>query len=54
MSVGTAILVSTILILTYHFFLVPLRENRNVRKVLLWVLGGAVVVLIAFLNWANS
>ncbi len=54
MSIGAAILVSTILVLAYHFFLIPVRDNPKLRKVLLWVLGSAFIVLVAFLIWANS
>ncbi len=54
MSIGAAILVSTILVLAYHFFLIPVRDNPKLRKVLLWVLGVTVIVFIASAVWVWS
>ncbi len=50
MSVGTAIFLSTVLVLAYHFAY----HNPKCRKAVLWVLGVALTILIVFVIWASS
>lgn len=50
MSTGTAIFLSTVLVLAYHFAY----RNPEFRKAAFWVLGVALIVLIAFVIWASS
>jgi hypothetical protein len=51
MSLGTALLVSTIVVLAYHC---AYNNPGIARKVVLWVLGVALIVFIAFVIWIES
>jgi len=51
MSIGTSLFLSTVLVLAYHFAY----NNPGIsRKVVLWVLGVAFIVFIAFIIWVES
>jgi hypothetical protein len=51
MSIGTAIFLSTIAVLAYHC---AYNHPGIARKVVLWVLGAALIVFIAFIIWVES